>query len=614
MRRRIDLARRALKILPSFVEIRPDRRQSVADRIEARARTHPERPFLLFDGGSREGSDSRAMRVVSYRELNAAANRVAWWALHRGLRRGDVVALLMENRPEYVIAWAGLAKAGVTTALLNTNLTGRALRHALAAAGTGTLVVGAECLDRFATTQGDLERPLEVWVAGDPGAAHALPDGAHGLDADLATRSDANPDPSVRDAVRCGDDLFFIYTSGTTGLPKAAHFSHMRFLGAGFASALCLRLDSHDVHYCALPLYHSAGGIMMVSAVLAAGATLALRRRFSASAFWDDCRRFGATRFQYIGEFCRYLLNQPPDPSDRDHRVRIVLGNGLRPDIWQAFQERFGIEEIVEFYAATEGNAMFANLEGKVGSVGRIPFGPLGRRFVQTRIFRFDVEREEHARDEDGFCIECAPGEVGELLGRISDSSPMGRFEGYTSKEATERKTLRNVLEPGDAWFRSGDLLKKDEDGWLFFVDRIGDTFRWKGENVSTQEVAEILSGFPGIEMVNVYGVQIDGMEGRAGMAALMLQLAQRKRFDPQAFYAYVEENLPRYAVPLFLRLIDEADITGTFKLRKRGLQEEGFDVDRIDDPVFFRDIEAKSYVPLTRRLRKEVLAGDRRL
>jgi fatty-acyl-CoA synthase len=605
--RRIDLARRTLRALPRLRELRPTARVSVADRIEERVRAQPDHPFLLF-------GESGEPRAWSYAEFNAAANRVAWWALDRGLRRGDVVALLMENRPEYLSTWAGLAKAGVTTALINSNLAGRALRHALAAAGTDRLVVGTECLDRFATTAEDLARPLEAWLVHEPtGAAvpTAVPRGVRDLDADLASRSPEDPDPCVREELRAGDDIFYIYTSGTTCLPKAARFSHARFLGIGLGEAVSIELEPQDVHYCALPLYHTAGGVMMVSAVLAAGATLALRRRFSARAFWDDCRRFGATRFQYIGEFCRYLLNQPPGPGDRDHRVRIVIGNGLRPDIWEPFQQRFGLERIVEFYGATEGNVALVNLDGRAGAVGRIPFGRIGERFSNARLVRYDIARDAHVRDARGFCTECGADEPGELIGRIADAV-VGRFEGYTSHEATEKKILRDVFARGDAWFRTGDLLRRDRDGWFYFVDRIGDTFRWKGENVSTQEVAETLMRFPGVEMANVYGVEVLGHDGRAGMAALVL--SDPDAFDAGAFHAFVGAELPRYAAPLFVRLVREPDVTGTFKLRKVDLQREGFDVSHIQDPVYLRDDEVGAYLPLTKKLRKQVLSGELRL
>jgi fatty-acyl-CoA synthase len=591
-----------LPILPRLVKFKPDRRLSVADVIERRARDHPDRPFVLFE-----------TRRLSYGEFNAAANRVADWARGQGLGCGDAVALLMENRPEYLVVWAGLAKVGVTTALINTKLSGRGLRHALAASRADTLVLGSECADRFATTASDLERPLRVWGQRDPGAEGQTVDlsvGADDLDAALAAQSADDPAPEARAALRCGDPLFFIYTSGTTGLPKAARFSHLRFLGIGEGAALALRLGPRDVHYCALPLYHSAGGAMVVSTVLAAGATLALRRKFSASQFWDDLRRYDATCFQYIGEFCRYLLDQPPRPDDRDHRVRAAIGNGLRPDIWETFQQRFAIANIVEFYGATEGNALVLNLENKVGSVGRLPF----RFMSNARLIRFDIASQTHVRDERGFCVECETGEAGEFIGRIPrhEHTTLGRFEGYTSEEATERKILRDVFEPGDAWFRSGDLLRQDAEGFFYFVDRIGDTFRWKGENVSTQEVAEVLSGFPGVSMVNVYGVEVEGREGRAGMAALVAD--DRSSFDGKAFHRFVSEGLPAYAAPIFVRLTGEPDVTGTFKHRKVELQSEGFDVERIADPILVRDDEAGAYVPLTPETMGEIRSGARRL
>ena len=605
----IDLAKRVLRALPDGRRISPDSRETVADAFERSVRQHAERPAILH-------GESGEPRAVTFEELDAMANRVAWWALDRGLRHGDPVALLMENRPAFVATWLGLAKVGVIASLLNTNLVGKALSHALSTSQARILVAGTECLDHLASSLSDLETPPEIWLAHEStGAAvpTAVPDGARDFDVELARRSAGAVDPSVRDELRGGDSLFYIYTSGTTGLPKAAHISHARFLSASVGGSVILRLDPEDVSYCALPLYHSAGGVMQQGATLYSGAALALRRRFSARAFWDDCRRFRATRFHYIGEFCRYLLHQPPQDDDRDHQVYAALGNGLRPDIWEEFQERFGIERIIEIYGATEGNNIFFNIRGKVGAVGRIPGGALGRRLGAVRTARFDIEREELVRDEHGFCVECDPDEPGELLCRINETGMLGRFEGYTSPEATAKKILRDAFKPGDAWFRTGDLLRIDSGGWLYFVDRIGDTFRWKGENVSTQEVAECLSGFDGLELANVYGVSVEGHDGRAGMAALVLS-DRPDRFDPAAFYAHIDEHLASYAAPIFLRLCQEVEVTGTLKLRKVTLQEEGFDPERIDDPLFVRNDDEKTYTPLTGPLCAAIRSGERRI
>jgi fatty-acyl-CoA synthase len=592
---RIGFAYRTVRALPTLLRHRADSPNTTADRFVQLARERPNHPFVCFEG-----------RQVSYAQHNAAANRVAHWADAAGLACGDTAALLMENRPEFLETWAGLAKLGVTTALINTNLSGRALAHALDAASTRTLVVGSELADRLETLDDETRRGLRGWVRGEPGVAANGPEGTRDLDEALSQQSDSEPDRSLRAERKAGDDLFYIYTSGTTGLPKAARFSHTRFMGMGAMCNIVLALEPKDVHYCALPLYHSAGGAMLVSSVLASGATIGLRRKFSASQFWPDVRDMKATAFQYIGEFCRYLLNQPMQEGERDHSVRVIIGNGLRPDIWEEFQQRFGIERIVEFYGATEGNTALMNIEGKVGSVGRAPFS-----FVSNaRLARYDVERDEHIRGDDGLCIECEPDETGELLGKIDDR--LGRFEGYTSKADSDKKILRDVFDKGDSWFRSGDLLSKDREGYFYFVDRIGDTFRWKGENVSTQEVAEILGHFPGLEMVNVYGVEVLGQDGRAGMAAI--QPADESAFDPEALYRHVDAGLARYAAPLFVRILRDVEVTGTFKLRKVDLQKEGFDLTKVSDPILVRDDDQRSYVPLTPEIAATIQDGSRRI
>lgn len=579
---------------------KPSGSLTVADRIEDAARRQGDRPFLRFEG-----------RTLSYADWNAEANRVAHWARSEGLGAGDVVALAMGSRPEYLVVWAGLAKVGASTALLNTNLADRALRHALDTSGARTVVAGTECLPALETVESPL-RSWRVFAMGEPGAEPpALPEGARSLDAALAAFPREDPDPAQRSDLRSGDDLFYIYTSGTTGNPKAARFSHLRFLSLGDAYRAMAGYGPEDVIYCALPLYHTAGGVVVVSAALSAGACVALRRRFSASRFWEEVREEGATAFHYIGEFCRYLVNRPESPLDRDHRVRVAVGNGLRPDIWERFQERFGIPQIREFYGATEGNAALVNLDGKPGAVGRLPF----KRLLPIRLVRYDLEQEDYVRKPDGTCVECGPGEVGELLGRIpkEKDATTGRFEGYTSKEATEKKILRDVFEKGDAWFRTGDLLRFDEQGYFYFVDRIGDTFRWKGENVSTQEVAELLSEFDGLQLANVYGVEVPGADGRAGMAALLGPEAGS--FDGKAFYAFAAERLPSYAMPAFLRLVSDVELTGTFKIRKVDLQRQGFDPEACGgDPLLVRDDDARAYVPLDAERLAAIRAGEHRL
>jgi fatty-acyl-CoA synthase len=564
--------------------IRPEGAYTVPDALERQAARRPRQIAL-------RGEDT----ALSYRDLDRQANRVARWARQQGIGRGEVVALLMGNRPEFCVTWLGLAKVGAVTALLNTQLRGQALAHCLRVAGARHLVLGAELADALASAHEHLEKPPVSWALGGP------VQGAADLAEVLGNLSPRPLDPGVRKGLRAGDELFYIYTSGTTGLPKAARFSHYRFLLLTAAAAVATRLEAEDCMYVPLPLYHTAGGVMAVGSALVTGASAAIAPRFSASRFWSDCVRHEATVFQYIGELCRYLLHSPRHADERRHRVTRCIGNGLRPDIWEAFQERFAIPRVIEFYGATEGNVALVNVDGKLGSVGRL--SGLARRALGIHLLRFDVEREEVVRGPDGFCIACEPGEVGEAVGRIS---AIGRFEGYTNAAETEKKILRDVFRRGDAYFRTGDLLRMDADGYFGFVDRIGDTFRFKGENVATSEVAELLSVCPGVREAVVYGVRVPGVDGRAGMAALVVE----EGFEPEALGRRVAEALPSYARPRFLRLRKELDVTGTFKHRKVELVREGFDPAGVGDPLFFLDPE-QGYVPLDAVLYARITSGE---
>jgi fatty-acyl-CoA synthase len=593
VRREAQLLRTMLRTGAALRRFPVDGPGTVMDMVEGVARRTPDAPAIYFEE-----------RVVSYGELDAAANRSAHWARQQGLERGDVVVLLMENRPEFLFAWMGLAKLGVAVALINTNLRGQALTHTLRLADARAHIVGAELVEPYAEARRELEDAPPLWVTGGqhPGAAD--------LDQALAAQPATKIGPEARAGLTARDLLFYIYTSGTTGLPKAARVSHHRFLTAAHAFAAGVDAKPSDRMYVVLPLYHTAGGVVAVGIALCAGAAVVLRRRFSASQFWEDCLRYDVTLFQYIGELCRYLVNTPPHPDERRHRVRVCVGNGLRPDVWETFQQRFKIPKIVEFYGATEGNVALSNLDGKAGAVGRIPW--YMRRLMPIELIRFDIESESPVRDAKGFCVRCKVGEAGEAIGKIpaDPNAPMGRFEGYTSAEATEKKILRDVFEKGDAWFRTGDLLRNDAAGYYYFVDRIGDTFRWKGENVATSEVAEVLSVHSGVREANVYGVKVPGADGRAGMAALVVD----EGIDLEGLYAHLVRQLPVYARPLFLRLRTELEITGTFKHRKVELVAEGCNPETVKEPIYFADPEKGCFVPLSVALYERIQAGELRL
>ena len=569
---------------------------TAADLVEGWARKTPNAVAIRFEG-----------RSVTYAEYDAWGNRYADWVQQQGIRQGDVVAVLMENRPEYLFCWLGLAKVGAIGALINSNLSGDPLAHCLRVSAAKHLILGGELQEAWASARPLLADPPEVWLTRSAAANRAtnLAFPASDLDTALAQAS-----PTARAEPRSGlttsDKLFYIYTSGTTGNPKAANISHYRFLGAAAAFAAMSRATARDRMYIVLPLYHSAGGMCAVGISLTVGCTIVLRRRFSATHFWSDCREERVTMFQYIGELCRYLVNSPSHPDERKHQIRLCVGNGLREDVWETFRDRFAIPNIVEFYGATEGNVGLVNLDGKVGAIGHLP--RILDALSNVALVRFDDATESPVRGPDGFCIRCGEDEAGEAIGRIPEGDTViGQFEGYTDKAASEKKILSNVFRPGDAWFRTGDLLRRDRRGYYYFVDRIGDTFRWKGENVSTNEVATVLCGHPAVKEANVYGVEVPGADGRAGMASLIVG----PDFSLEELYEIVESELATYARPLFLRLQPEMQITGTFKHRKLDLVAEGFDPSRIADPLYFRDPRAKAFATLDSAMFEEIASGS---
>lgn len=564
--------------------IRPDSPQRICDDLEAAVRRWRDREAFRFDG-----------RSLTYGEMDALANRFSRWAIEAGLRAGDRVALFLPNRIEYLPAWYGLSKVGVVSALINNQLTGQALAHCLSLSGAHEVIVNSETSPALQEVLGDLAQTLRLWSLDAP-----LP-GEGDLTADLDRRPDAPPPAVLREGLRAADTALLIYTSGTTGLPKAARVTHVRvqLYMRGFAGATGARPD--DRIYVALPLYHATGGLCGMGAALLNGACVVLRSKFSVSQFWEDIRREDCTQFVYIGELCRYLANQSPHPDEGSHRLRLAFGNGLRPDVWDKVTGRFGVPQVLEFYGSTEGNVSMFNFDGWAGAIGRIP-RPLKRRF-NARIVRFDYEAEAPLRGPDGFCTEAEAGEAGECLGRINSSDPRAEFTGYLDRSASEKKVLRDVFSPGDAWFRTGDLLRQDADGYVYFVDRVGDTFRWKGENVSTAEVALRLQAVPGVVEANVYGVAVPGADGRAGMAALVTNAD----FDLGILAARIAADLPEYARPAFLRLQPEMAVTGTFKQRKVDLLAEGFDPERVIGPLFhraadggYRPLDAAAYAGIT--------------
>jgi fatty-acyl-CoA synthase len=569
--------------------IAPRSTNLICDDLEAAVDRWRARPAIAFGGAS-----------LGYGELDAMANRYAHWAHAQGAERGSTVALLLPNRLEYLPIWYGLTKVGVAAALINNQLTGAGLAHCLNISGARHCIVDAQTQGAFESARKLLERPTQGWTLSDPhGDQCSLAKSLEGL-------SDERPDRAARAGMTAADTALYIYTSGTTGLPKAARITHMRaqLYMRGFAGATGAK--STDRLYLTLPLYHATGGLCAMGAALLNGGSVALRSGFSASRFWDDVAGEEATLFVYIGELCRYLAAQPLHPLERAHKLRLAFGNGLGKDLWPAIADRFGVPRILEFYGSTEGNVSMFNFDGTPGAIGRWP--PYLGGFFNVALARFDVEKEAPVRGANGFCVKAAIGEPGECLGQIHQSVRTA-YSGYVDKAASESKVLADAFRKGDRWFQTGDLMTRDKDGCFYFVDRVGDTFRWKGENVSTTEVAQRLAAAPGVREATVYGVTVRHRDGRAGMAALVVVAD----FDLALFGDYVARTLAPYAQPLFLRLIANLETTGTFKHRKMDLVADGFDPGKIASGLYFHD-RNEGYVPLTAALYAMILTGEVRL
>jgi fatty-acyl-CoA synthase len=560
--------------------------------IDEIAERHGNSPALLSD-----------RETFTYDALIERSRRYARWALAHDLTNGAVVCLLMPNRPEYLAIWLGITRVGGIVSLLNTNLTGTSLAHCINLVAPRHIIVAAELADRFNGARDGLSSDVGVSIHGE-----ALADVVR-IDLEIDTYAAGPLTASESRHVTIEDRALYIYTSGTTGLPKAANISHARLLQWSLWFAGMMDTRPADRMYNCLPMYHSVGGVLATGAVLAGGGSVVIRESFSARHFWPDVVRWDCTLVQYIGELCRYLVNADSNPQETAHRLRMCCGNGLRPDVWGVFKDRFRIPHILEFYAATEGNVSMFNVEGKPGAIGRVP--PFLAHRFPTALVKLDVDTEQPIRNDQGWCIRCGPNEVGEAIGPLLEdrSNVGGRFEGYTNEEASEKKILRDVFKAGDAWFRTGDLMRKDEKGYFYFVDRIGDTFRWKGENVATSEVSEALCTFPGITQANVYGVTVPRTDGRAGMAAIVAD----RELDLAALRSHLGARLPAYARPVFLRIGRELDTTATFKFTKSDLVRQGYDPSASSDPIYVDCREQATFARLDDALYERVRAGELR-
>ncbi|XP_038123778.1 very long-chain acyl-CoA synthetase-like [Cyprinodon tularosa] len=566
---------------------------SILDAFLDKVNKDPEKTFVIFEE-----------RSYSYGWADRESNRIARaLSAHAGLKEGDTAALFLANEPHFIWVWLALAKLGCVASLLNCNIRSKSLLHCFSCCDAKVLILGADLKEAVEEILPGLkELGIRVFVLSN----HSDIEGIESLSDKIEKASDQPLSPQLRANTNLKSPAAYIYTSGTTGLPKAAVVNHERVWVASSLLSFA-GVHSSDVLYLYLPLYHSSGFLMGLCGAIDKGITVVLRQKFSVSNFWKDCRKHNVTIFQYIGEIMRYLCNTPKKDNDKDHKVRLAIGNGIRPDTWADFQERFGNIGILECYGATESNIGFFNYVGKAGAIGREHF--LYKLSCPYALIRYDTEKEEPVRNSKGFCIEVPKGETGLLVAKIKERTP---FYGYAkNKQQTEKKKLRDVFERGDLYFNSGDLLRIDHEGFIYFQDRIGDTFRWKGENVATTEVADHLLAMDFVDEANVYGVRVPGHEGRIGMAALKLK--ENMDFDCEAMYQHVKNYLPSYARPRFIRIQDAVEVNGTYKQLKVKLTNESFNPEIIMDPLFFLE-DGKGYVPMTPEIFTAITVGKIKL
>ncbi|MHA3739288.1 long-chain-acyl-CoA synthetase [Pseudomonas sp. Eth.TT006] len=543
--------------------------------------------------------------LLTYAQVNQWANRIAHYLSAQSIGKGDVVAVFIENRPELLVTILALAKLGAVSALLNTSQTRETLIHSVNLVAPVAIVLGEELLPAFAAIREQVSiAPQRSWfiadrdTCSDPGIA---PDGYINL---ISASADACADnPPSSGEVFCDDPCFYIYTSGTTGLPKAGVFKHGRWMrsSASFGT-IALNMGPDDVVYCTLPLYHATGLCVCWGAAINGAAGFAIRRKFSASQFWNDVRRYRATTIGYVGELCRYLVDQPPSADDGLHAVRKMIGNGLRPGAWAEFKSRFAVEHICELYAASDGNIGFSNVLNFDNTIGF--------SLMAWELVAYDHDSGEPLRSADGFMRKVGKGEQGLLLARIDEKAPL---DGYTDPQKTAKVVLRDVFSQGDRFFNTGDLLRNIGFGHAQFVDRLGDTYRWKGENVSTTQVENLLLQHPQISEAVAYGVEVRNTNGRAGMAAIT-PAESLATLDFAELLAFVRQRLPAYAVPLFLRVKVKMETTGTFKYQKTRLKNEGFDPGQTgDDPIYAWLPGSQTYVQVTDEVLADIQQGKYR-
>ncbi|TKR72664.1 hypothetical protein L596_020077 [Steinernema carpocapsae] len=607
-----NFAMRAFKTLPRDLK---GLKLLLQVRLRMNSAFRRNRPLSeMFLDVVRENPDKEAVveveggKRLTFTELNALANQYANYFQSIGYRKGDVVALYVENSAAFFAIWLGLSKVGIITAWINSNLKLEPLAHSIKVSNCKCVITTSTLLPTYKNVVDNELIPNDKKIF--------LVDDSEDKSLDSTSLGKKLPETSTQEPAKIDDVDFksvlcYIYTSGTTGNPKPAIIKHFRYYMMAMGGGKAFGVVPSDRLYVTLPMYHSAAGILGIGQCLTQGTTVVIRKKFSASNFWKDCCKHGCTASQYIGEICRYLLAQKPIPEEKQHNVRVMFGNGLRGELWPEFVARYGLKKIGELYGSTEGNSNILNIDNKVGACGFFPIYPFLTKLYPVRLVKVNEESGEIVRDKNGLCVSCRPGETGEMVGMINKNDPLLHFEGYVDKSDTSKKILTDVFKKGDCVFTSGDILFWDEFGYLYFKDRRGDTFRWKGENVSTTEVESILQPVMSVEDATVYGVEIPGTEGRAGMAGIVLKEEVNLEDFLHEISKRLSDNLAAYAIPIFVRLCKEVDRTGTFKLKKTNLQKDAFNLGRCNgDRIFYWNSGQRCYAELDAQMQAAIETG----
>lgn len=587
-----DLFKAGLEILPhiprlvknnlKLISVMPNDIMSTGLMLERNAEITPEKIFLIFEN-----------KKWTYTEFNDWVNQLAHLFKKNGVGRGECIALMFTNKPELLACVFAINKIGAIAGLINYNLSRDVLKHSIDLINPSLIIVDQDCIGNFETISSEIK--TKVYCSTN----NNIPFGYFNLSMETINKPKSNIIETRN--ILLSEKCYYVFTSGTTGLPKAATMTHLRWYKAGLGiGKMAMRLKSTDIMYCALPLYHNNALTVALSSVVCTGATIVLSRKFSVSNFWEDIRKYNVTSFIYVGELCRYLLNAPKNESDSNNNLRVIVGNGMRPEIWEEFKSRFKINHICEFYGASENSTAFINLFNLNGTAGFCP--------MSYAVVKFDIDNEVPLLNKNNKMSRVNKNEIGLLLTEVSYKIP---FDGYSDKNETEKKLFRNVFKNGDCWFNTGDLVREQGYRHVSFIDRVGDTFRWKGENVATTEIEGVVNKIEYINEAIAYGVILPKMDGRAGMISIVLH--ENKKFNGNEFYDFLKKHLPSYAIPLFVRIIKESEKTGTFKVKKNDLKREGFNILNINDPVFVLLNSAEGYKELTTNILDKIKQNEYR-